>query len=254
MTTEIGQHWISLEFVMENLHRSQRNLHLLDQKQQSRKLMAKLTAVQRSAITEQFRVQAENVTILKANVTSLSASLQQLLGQAKVASLSGRAKQLLVQADEGPDLELPGYEGIQELFEEEAAVQGSVISKQLPVQADEGPDLELPEYEDIPDMSPEEMIEEYLKSRTDEENEKDEENGMTPEDMLDAYLDSVEVREEEDFDISSEDMKEAAMVEGERRAEFFKLPENQGRQGQVPAELRYLTSMEIWDKESNLSR
>ena len=56
--------------------------------------------------------------------------------------------------------------------------------------------------------------------------------------MIDAYLDSVEVREEEDFEISAEDMREAARVEGERRAEFFKLPENQGRQGQVPAELR----------------
>ena len=60
---------------------------------------------------------------------------------------------------------------------EEAAVQGLVISKQLPVQADEGPDLELPEYEDIPDLSPEEMIEAYLKSRTEEEQKKTKKTG-----------------------------------------------------------------------------
>ena len=70
--------------------------------------------------------------------------------------------------------------------------------------------------------------------------------------MIDYYLNSVEVREEEDFKISAEDMREAARVESERRAEFFKLPEKQGRQEQVPAELRYLTSMEIWDQEVNL--
>ena len=171
------QHWVHLEFVMDDLHKARRTLHLLDQKQRSRKLMAKLTAVQRSAITEQVRVQTENVAILKANVISLSADLQQFLGQAKVASLSGRDKRTLAEADERPDLELPRYEGIQELFTGEAAAQGSVISKQLPVPADEGPDLELPEYEDIPDLSPEEMIEAYLKSRTEEEQKKTKKTG-----------------------------------------------------------------------------
>ena len=47
-------------------------------------------------------------------------------------------------------------------------------------------------------------------------------------------------------------MKEAARVESERRAEFFQLPENKGRQGQLQAELRCLISMESWDKEMNL--
>ena len=75
---------------------------------------------------------------------------------------------------------------------------------------------------------------------------------MSPADMMDEYLDSLEMREEEDFEISSEDRKEAAIVEVERRAEFFKLPENKGRQGQLQAELRCLTSMEIWNKEINL--
>ena len=74
---------------------------------------------------------------------------------------------------------------------------------------------------------------------------------MSPADMMDEYLDSLEMREEEDFEISSEDRKEAAIVEVERRAEFFKLPENKGRQGQLQAELRCLTNMEIWDKEQN---
>ena len=277
--TDMGQLQGLLPIMMEDFT-SQRTLLLLDQSQLSRRLMEKLTAVQRSATTEQLRVQTERVTTLDANMTStltMFASLKSAVFQAKMRAAAdfqaakgeyegiqelfiGKAavqgsvisKQLPVQADKRPELELPEYEGIQELFIEEAAIQGAVISKQLPVQTDERADLELPEYEDIPDMSPEEMIEEYLKSRTEEEKEEMIEDGVTPNDMIDYYLGSIEVREEEDFEISAEDMKEAARVENERRAEFFKLPENQGRQGQVPAELRYLTSMEIWDQETNL--
>ena len=247
--TDMGQLQGLLPIMMEDFT-SQRTLLLLDQSQLSRKLMEKLTAVQRSATTEQLRVQTERVTTLDANMTStltMFASLKSAVFQAKMRAAAdfqaakgeyegiqelfiGKAavqgsvisKQLPVQADKRPELELPEYEGIQELFIEEAAIQGAVISKQLPGQTDERADLELPEYEDIPDMSPEEMIEEYLKNRTEEEEEEDREDGITPDDMIDRYLDSREVREEEDFEISAEDMKEAARVENERRAEFFR--------------------------------
>ena len=162
----------------------QRTLLLRDQEQLSRKLMEKLTAAQRSATTEQLRVQTERVATLNADFMYVQGQLT------KEAALQGSVtnKQLLAQTEEGPEPELPGYEGIQELFIEEAAIQGAVISKQLPVQTDERADLELPEYEDIPDMSQEEMIEEYLKSRTEEEKEEDEEDGITPNDMIDYYL------------------------------------------------------------------
>ena len=123
------QRWVGLQFVMEELHKSRRTLHLLDQKQQSRKLMAKLTAVQRSAITEQFRAQTVEVAAWKANVNRLSASLKQFLGPAKIVRLGNRSKQILAEADERPDLELPEYESIPDLFTEKAAVQESVISK-----------------------------------------------------------------------------------------------------------------------------
>ena len=48
----------------------QRTLLLRDQEQLSRKLREKLTAVQRSATTEQLRVQTERVATLDANMTS----------------------------------------------------------------------------------------------------------------------------------------------------------------------------------------
>ena len=115
--------------------------------------------VQRAAITEQ----ANRVTNLEANLANLLVSIKAIKREKELRAAAAAD----FQAAKGE------YEGIQELFREEAAVQGSVISKQLPTQAEEGPDLELPEYEDIPDMSPEEM--------------------------LSVYLNRIEIRAEEDF-------------------------------------------------------
>ena len=111
-----NQRWVSLEFVMEELHKARKKLHQLDQKQQSHKLRAKLPAVQRAAIAEQFRVQTRQVAAWKNSVSSMSASLKQFLGPAKMACLGNRDKQILAEADEITDLKLPEYENISDLF------------------------------------------------------------------------------------------------------------------------------------------
>ena len=48
-------------------------------------------------------------------------------------------------------------------------------------------------------------------------------------------------------DISPEDMMEKAIQDSERRAAFFKLPENKGKQDQFQKDMRYLNSMETWE-------
>ena len=253
MSETENQRWDKLEFWIGQIHRDQKNLHQLNQQLQAKKGKATPTAVQRAAITEQFRYQADLMARWKNSVNDQLTDLKQLLGPAKLACLIRPYRRIIAEAEEIADeiaeLKLSRYENIADLFTERTAVQQSVISKQLPVQTEERPGLELPEYEDIPDLSPEEMIEEYLKSRTEEEEEEDRENGITDNDMIDFYLESVTVSEEEDFKISAEGMKETARVESERRTEFFKRPGNKGKQGQIHAELNYLLNVETWDPE-----
>jgi len=128
-----------------------RTLLLLDQEQLSCKLMEKLTAVQRSATTEQLRVQTERVTTLNADMKS---KLDMFESVRSAADLQAKGE----------------YEGIQGLFTGEASVHGSVTNKQLLVQPDEGPDLELPEYEGI--MSPEEMMKRTIKVESTKKTKK----------------------------------------------------------------------------------
>ena len=244
MVKESGESYSQMMLLLGEFD-EQKSLLLRNQEQLSCTLRGKLTAVQRSATTEQLRVQTERVAILDANMSSTLTMF--FASQAKVRAA-------VADSPEAKDF----YESIQyeheimhELFTERAAVQLPVTSKQLPIPTEEEPDLELPEYEDIPDMSPAEMIEEYLRDRTEEEEEEDIEEGMTDEDMIEAYLlsESWKIREPEDFQISAADKSAAARAESKRRTRFFKRQENKGKQGQIDAELNYLLDIEVWDQE-----
>ena len=121
-----------------------RTLLLQDQEQLSLTLMEKLTAAQRSATTEQLRVQTERVATLDTDFMYVQGlftkeaakeeyeRMHKLFTEKTAVQRSVFNQQLLAQPNEGSELELPEYESIQELFIEEAAIQKSVISKQLP--------------------------------------------------------------------------------------------------------------------------